>query len=125
MQWFFLVLMAVLCTCGMRANAGDDVPQSIEALGAPADFQQPREASALGDLIEPASLSCGEGVARRLYAAGIIGDSFATLGTTLGPNGNGTGDPSPSPSANQSLFTAGGAIGLAFEVLDRECSILS
>ena len=101
------------------ANAGDDVPQSIEALGAPIDFQQPREASALGDLIEPAGLSRGEGVARRLYVAGIIGNSFATLGTPLGPNGNGTGDPSPSPSANQSLLTAGGAIGLAFEALDR------
>ena len=30
------------------------------------------------------------------------------------------GDPSPSPAANQSLFTAGGAIGLAFEALDRD-----
>lgn len=37
-----------------------------------------------------------------------------------GPNGDGTGDPSPSPAANQSLFTAGGAIGLAFEALDRD-----
>jgi opacity protein-like surface antigen len=66
------------------------------------------------------SLSRGESVARRLYVAGIIGGSFATLATPLGPNGNGAGDPSPSPAANQSLFTAGGAIGLAFEALDRD-----
>lgn len=120
MQWFFLVLMAVLCTCGVRANAGDDVGPSIEALGAPIDLQQTDEASALGDLIEPVGLSRGESVARRLYFAGIIGGSFATLATPLGPNGNGAGDPSPSPAANQSLFTAGGAIGLAFEALDRD-----
>ncbi len=116
----FMVLAAVVCTCAVRASAGDDVGPSIEALGAPIDFQQPGEASALDDLIEPVGLSRGEGVARRLYVAGIIGGSFATLATPLGPNGNGTGDPSPSPAANQSLFTAGGAIGLAFEALDRD-----
>ena len=120
MQWFFLVLMAVLCTCGVRANAGDDVPQSIEAIGAPIDFQQTDEAAALDDFIESVGLSRGESVARRLYVAGIIGGSFATLATPLGPNGDGAGDPSPSPAANQSLFTAGGAIGLAFEALDRD-----
>jgi len=42
------------------------------------------------------------------------------LRAPLGPDGNGTGDPSPSPAANQSLFTAGGAIGLAFAALDRD-----
>ena len=62
----------------------------------------------------------GGNTARRLYIAGIVGGSFATLGTPLGPNGNSPGDPSPSPAANQSLFTAGGAIGLAFEALDRD-----
>jgi len=120
MQRLFLTLVAVLCTCGVRANAGGEVPTSIEALGAPIDLQQTDEASALDDLIEPVGLSRGEGVARRLYIAGIIGGSFATLATPLGPNGNVTGDPSPSPAANQSLFTAGGAIGLAFEALDRD-----
>jgi opacity protein-like surface antigen len=120
MQRFFLVLMAVVCTCGGRAHAGDDVPQSSEALGAPIDFQPPGEASSLDDLIEPVGFSRDESVARRIYVAGIIGGSFATLATPLGPDGNGTGDPSPSPAANQSLFTAGGAIGLAFEALDRD-----
>jgi opacity protein-like surface antigen len=120
MQRLFMVLAAVVCTCAGRAGAGDDVGPSIEALGAPIELQQTDEASALDDLIVPVGLSRGESVARRLYVAGIIGNSFATLATPLGPNGNGTGDPSPSPAANQSLFTAGGAIGLAFEALDRD-----
>ena len=120
MERLFMVLAAVVCTCAVRASAGDDVGPSIEALGAPIDLQQTDEASALDDLIEPVGLSRGESVARRLYVAGIIGGSFATLATPLGPNGNGAGDPSPSPAANQSLFTAGGAIGLAFEALDRD-----
>jgi opacity protein-like surface antigen len=120
MQGLFLVLAVVFCTCCVRANAGDDVGQRIEALGVPIDLQQPEEALLPDDLIVPVGLSRGESVARRLYVAGIIGNSFATLATPLGPNGNGTGDPSPSPAANQSLFTAGGAIGLAFEALDRD-----
>jgi opacity protein-like surface antigen len=120
MRRLFLVLTAVLCTCGARAHAGDDFGQRIEALGALIDLQQPDEASELGDLIEPVGLFDRESVTRRLYVAGIIGNSFATLATPLGPNGKGTGDPSPSPAANQSLFTAGGAIGLAFEALDRD-----
>jgi opacity protein-like surface antigen len=120
MERLFMVLAAVVCTCAVQASAGDDVGPSIEALGAPIDLQQTDEASALDDLIEPVGLSRGESVARRLYVAGIIGGSFATLATPLGPNGNGAGDPSPSPAANQSLFTAGGAIGLAFEALDRD-----
>ena len=120
MERLFMLLAAVVCTCAVRASAGDDVGPSIEALGVPIDLQQTDEASALDDLIEPVGLSRGESVARRLYVAGIIGGSFATLATPLGPNGNGAGDPSPSPAANQSLFTAGGAIGLAFEALDRD-----
>lgn len=120
MQRLFFVLAAVLCACGVRANASDDGGQSIEALGALIDLQQPEEAAALDDLIEPVGLSGRKSVAQRLYVAGIVGGSFATLATPLGPNGTGTGDPSPSPAANQSLFTAGGAIGLAFEALDRD-----
>jgi len=92
----------------------------MEALCAAIDLQQPDDASPLDDLIEPVNLSHGENIARRLYVAGIVGASFATLATPLGPSGNGTGDPSPSPAANQSLFTAGGAIGLSFEALDRD-----
>ena len=115
-----LLAAAVLCASLARAVAGNDVHQSIDDFGLPIDLQQPRDDAAFNDLIEPVGLSRGESVARRLYVAGIIGNSFATLGTPLGPNGNGTGDPSPSPAANQSLFTAGGAIGLAFEALDRD-----
>lgn len=115
-----LLAAAVLCASLARAVAGNDVHQSIDDFGLPIDLQQPRDDAALNDLIEPVGLSRGESVARRLYVAGIIGNSFATLGTPLGPNGNGTGDPSPSPAANQSLFTAGGAIGLAFEAVDRD-----
>ncbi len=120
MQRLFVVLVAVLCTSGARAHAGDDLGQRIEALGAPIDLRQPDEASAWDDLLEEVGLSDRASVAPRLYVAGIIGNSFATLATPLGPDGSGTGDPSPSPAANQSLFTAGGAIGLAFEALDRD-----
>ena len=88
MERLFMVLAAVVCTCAVRASAGDDVGPSIEALGAPIDLQQTDEASALDDLIEPVGLSRDESVARRLYVAGIIGNSFATLATPLGPNGN-------------------------------------
>ncbi len=115
MQRLFLVIVAVLCTRCVRPDAA----QGIEAPGAPIDLRQPDEAASSGDLIEPVDLSHGDSVARRLYAAGIIGGSFANLATPLGPDGHGTGDPSPSPSANQTLFTAGGAIGLAFEALER------
>jgi len=120
MQRLCWVVVAVLGTCGLRAHASDDFGQTIEALVAPFDLQSLDEAPALDDIIEPVRLAGGERVARRLYVAGIVGASFATLATPLGPNGNGAGDPSPSPAANQSLFTAGGAIGLAFESLARD-----
>lgn len=86
----------------------------------PVDLRQPLDAAGLDDILTPVGLHPGGSNARRVYVAGIIGDSFVTLSTPLGPDGSGTGDPSPSPAANQSLFTAGGAIGLAFEALDRD-----
>lgn len=77
---------AVLVACGAGTAAADDWLE-------PVDFLREAEGG------------------RRLYVGGIIGDSFATLATPLGPDGTTTGDPSPSPAANRSLFTAGGAIG--------------
>lgn len=116
-----LLLAAVVLSASIaRADADHDVGQSMDAFGPPIDLRQPREDASLTDLLEPVGFFRGTREVKRLYVAGIIGDSFATLGTPLGPNGNATGDPSPSPAANQSLFTAGGAIGLAFEALDRE-----
>ena len=115
-----LLAAAVLCASVARAYAVNDVGQSIDDFGLPIDLQQSCDDAAFNDLIEPVSFFRGNRNTRRLYIAGIVGDSFATLGTPLGPNGNGTGDPSPSPAANQSLFTAGGAIGFAFEALDRD-----
>jgi opacity protein-like surface antigen len=115
-----LLAAVVLCASVTRANANNDVGQSIDDFGLPIDLQQPRDDATLNDLLEPVGFFRGTREVKRLYVAGIIGDSFATLGTPLGPNGNGAGDPSPSPAANQSLFTAGGAIGLAFEALDRD-----
>ena len=115
-----LLAAAVLCASVARAYAVNDVGQSIDDFGLPIDLQQSCDDAAFNDLIEPVSFFRGNTNTRRLYIAGIVGDSFATLGTPLGPNGNGTGDPSPSPAANQSLFTAGGAIGFAFEALDRD-----
>jgi opacity protein-like surface antigen len=111
---------AVLCAFVARANADNDVGQSIDDFGLPIDSQQSCDDAVFNDVLEPVGFYRGGNTARRLYIAGIVGNSFATLGTPLGPNGNGTGDPSPSPAANQSLFTAGGAIGLAFEALDRD-----
>ena len=110
----------VFWACAARAGAGDDAGHVLDDFGPPIERQQTRDEAVLPDLLEPVGFFRDGGRDRRLYVAGIIGDSFATLGTPLGPNGNGTGDPSPSPAANQSLFTAGGAIGLAFEALDRE-----
>ena len=115
-----LLAAAVLCASVARAYAGNGVGQSTDDFGLPSDLQQSCGDAAFNDLIEPVSFFRGNTNTRRLYIAGIVGDSFATLGTPLGPNGNGAGDPSPSPAANQSLFTAGGAIGLAFEALDRD-----
>ena len=115
-----LLAAAVLCASVARAYAVNDVGQSIDDFGLPIDLQQSCDDAAFNDLIEPVSFFRGNTNTRRLYIAGIVGDSFATLGTPLGPNGNGTGDPSPSPAVNESLFTAGGAIGLAFEALDRD-----
>ena len=115
-----LLAAAVLCASVVRANADNGGSQSIDDFGLPIDLQQPRDDATLNDLLEPVGFYRGGDTVRRLYIAGIIGNSFATLGTPLGPNGNGAGDPSPSPAANQSLFTAGGAIGLAFEALDRD-----
>jgi len=115
-----LLAAAVLCASLVRADADNDVSQNIDDFGLPIELQQPREDASLDEVLEPVVFHRGSRAARRLYIAGIVGDSFATLGTPLGPNGNGTGDPSPSPAANQSLFTAGGAIGLAFEALDRD-----
>lgn len=110
----------VVWACAARAAAGDDADHVTEDFRMPIERQQTCDTEVLPDRLEPVAFFREQGQARRLYVAGIIGDSFATLGTPLGPNGNGTGDPSPSPAANQSLFTAGGAIGLAFEALDRE-----
>lgn len=111
---------ALVCLWAARAGAGDDVGHDAGILNVPTDLRQGFDAVSFEGLLQPASLlRCGN-TARRLYVAGIVGDSFATLGTPLGPDGNGTGDPSPSPAANQSLFTAGGAIGLAFQVVDRD-----
>ena len=115
-----LLAAAVLCAFVARANANNDVGQSIDDFGLPIDSQQSCDDAVFNDVLEPVGFYRGGNTARRLYIAGIVGNSFATLGTPLGPNGNGTGDPSPSPAANQSLFTAGGAIGLAFEALDRD-----
>ena len=115
-----LLAAAVLCASVARAYADNGVGQSIDDFGLPIDLRQSCDDAAFNDLIEPVSFFRGNTNTRRLYIAGIVGDSFATLGTPLGPNGNGTGDPSPSPAVNESLFTAGGAIGLAFEALDRD-----
>jgi len=115
-----VLAVAVSCAFVAPAKAGDGVGQSIADFGRPIERQQQRDDASLGDLLEPVGFFPGRSAARRLYIAGIVGGSFATLGTPLGPNGDGTGDPSPSPAANQSLFTAGGAIGLAFEALDRD-----
>lgn len=59
----------------------------------------------------------GQGVAaRRLYVSGIVGASFASLTTAGGPNS----DPSWNPdvafrgTVNDTLFTGGGAIGIAW-----------
>ena len=119
-MWRLFAAVAILCVCGGRTDAGDDAGQGFESPGTPIDLQQPGDAAVSDGLLEPVGLFRGNGGLRRFYVAGIIGDSFATLGTPLGPNGNGLGDPSPSPAANQSLFTAGGAIGLAFTALDRD-----
>ncbi|MFM8891732.1 MAG: outer membrane protein [Planctomycetia bacterium] len=115
-----LLAAVVLCGSITGANANNDVGQSIDDFGLPIDLQQPRDEATLNDVLDPVGFLRGTRDVKRLYVAGIVGDSFATLGTPLGPSGNGAGDPSPSPAANQSLFTAGGAIGLAFEALDRE-----
>ena len=115
-----LLAAAVLCAFVARANADNGVGQSIDHFVLPIDLQQPRDDAVLNDVLEPVGFFRGTREVKRLYVAGIIGNSFATLGTPLGPNGNGAGDPSPSPATNQSLFTAGGAIGLAFETLDRD-----
>lgn len=110
---------AIVCACSLHAAGGDDSGRGLAAFGAPIDLRQLSEPTELDGVLQPASLSRDGGGVRRFYVAGIIGDSFATLATPLGPDGDGTGDPSPSPAANQSLFTAGGALGLAFEALDR------
>ena len=91
-----LVLAALVGAGVARANPVDDVGQHIDALGAPIDFWRQDQTSALDDCIEPAGLFSRESVVRRLYVAGIMGGSFATLATPLGPDGNGHGDPSPS-----------------------------
>ena len=114
-----LLVAAVVSASVARADA-DDVGQSTGDFARSLDLQRPRDEAGLSGLIEPVRFSRGGPEARRWYVAGIVGDSFATLGTPLGPTGNGSGDPSPSPPANQSLFTACGAIGLAFEALDRD-----
>ena len=115
-----LLAAAVLCAFVARANADNGGSQSIVDFDPPIDLQHPPDDAVFNDLLEPVGFYRGGNTARRLYIAGIVGGSFATLGTPLGPNGNSPGDPSPSPAANQSLFTAGGAIGLAFEALDRD-----
>ena len=115
-----LLAAAVLCASVARAYADNGVGQSLDYFGLPIDLQQSCDDAAFNDVLEPVGFYRGGNTVRRLYIAGIVGGSFATLGTPLGPNGNSPGDPSPSPAANQSLFTAGGAIGLAFEALDRD-----
>lgn len=115
-----LLAAAVLCAFVARANADNGVGQSIDDFVLPIDLQQSCDDAEFSDLLEPVGFYRDTREVTRLYIAGIVGNSFATLGTPLGPNGNGAGDPSPSPAANQSLFTAGGAIGIAFEALDRD-----
>jgi opacity protein-like surface antigen len=104
-RWVALAA-AMVCACGLHAAADDDLQPSGDPV-------------VLDGVLQPVSLSRDGGGSRRFYVAGIIGDSFATLATPLGPDGDIPGDPSPSPAASQSLFTAGGALGLAFDALDR------
>ena len=115
-----VLAVAVSCAFVALAEADDGVGQSLTDFGLPIERQQPGDDASPGDLLEPVGFFPDRSAVRRLYIAGIVGGCFATLGTPLGPNGDGSGDPSPSPAANQSLFTAGGAIGLAFEALDRD-----
>lgn len=109
----FVALLAVVC--GTVAIAGD----------LPADLGTPIDLSAFSDKpdtadtadVLPASLANAPGYPR-IYVAGIVGASFANLT-------NGGTNPAPFPfppgsttsstgSVNDTLFTGGGALGLAF-----------
>lgn len=62
----------------------------------------------LDDLFQPLDYGTVASDAPRFYVSGIVGSSWATL-TTTDPVGT------PIPSAVDPIFTAGGALGMAFE----------
>lgn len=89
------------------------------------EFGQPLDLSALSEIHDAPgkefdgvpfeSVACGSSACGpRLYVSGIVGASFASLTTAGGPNSDPFWNPAVfSGAVNDTLFTGGGAIGLA------------
>jgi opacity protein-like surface antigen len=99
-----------VCAAGLFAR----VPRADD-LGQPVDLSSfAGSAADAGDLpVEPVA-RWSEPAARRFYLTGIVGASFATLATGGAVDFDGDRFPT-SGTLNDTLFTAGGAAGVAFE----------
>jgi opacity protein-like surface antigen len=114
-----IVLCGVLVAAGWFGGAcrGDEIGPPID-LSSFAAIESPTVDT--GSL-PVANVAYGQSAAsRRFYLTGIIGASFATLTTGGAVDLNGDIYPTGG-SVNQTLFTAGGAAGIAF---DRENGLL-
>lgn len=107
------MLVIVAASAAVGAAGAADLGPAIDLadLGTPGSiWSQPETGLPLTEVADVRGLP-----SRRFYVSGIVGASFASLATGGGPNS----DPGWNPAAfsgtvNDTLFTAGGAAGIAF-----------
>lgn len=107
-----ITLMSWVPGLAVGADLGQEIDLTSFGAAEPAWFEGPA-----ADRLPLEDVAFGRDVAaRRLYVSGIVGASFASLTTAGGPNA----DPSWNQSVtlhgtvNDTLFTGGGAIGIAW-----------
>jgi opacity protein-like surface antigen len=113
-----LLVIVLGLACGVPAARAADLPEPID-LTSFGRIDSGRE-TALDPLVEPSDavpvlpvVQGLESTSPKLYVSGIVGASFATV-TTGGSTGFGDTPLQQSGSLNETIFTGGGAIGIAF-----------
>lgn len=97
-------LLAACLAAGLSVARADDPVSSIDLTA----FDSVTESAALANdasAFENVAWRSGGRASRRIYLAGMIGPSFASVSSPV----------EPSLSSQDTLFTAGGALGIAFD----------